>query len=385
MEIPERCTGSEGNRKATSFLKEELSFLGFETESFKFDAMDWNDGGASLTAGDTDFEVFLSPYSRGCTVNAQLASAASTTELEKGTFRDKILLLHGEITKEQLMPKNFIFYNPEEHKKIISLLERSYAKAIVCATGRNPELAGGIYPFPLIEDGDFDIPSVYMTKEEGKRLLSYTGKQATLLSTSKRIPGTGYNVTGKKGKDNLKRIVITAHIDAKKGSPGATDNATGIAVLLILADMLKNYSGDKQIELTALNGEDHYAVPGQMNYIQSNKYQFDNILLNINIDGAAYKEGKSCFSFFDLPDDIYKKALGIMEKHPDITEGIQWPQGDHSIFIQYGRPAIAVSSKWFIENDAQDITHTPKDNIDIVDCNKIIDITEAICELINKL
>jgi len=30
-----------------------------------------------------------------------------------------VLLLRGEIAKEQLMPKNFTFYNPDEHKRII--------------------------------------------------------------------------------------------------------------------------------------------------------------------------------------------------------------------------------------------------------------------------
>ncbi len=284
------------------------------------------------------------------------------------------------------MPKNFVFYNPEEHRQIVSLLEESKAKAIICATGRNAALAGGGYPFPLIEDGDFDIPSVYMTEEEGKKLLPYIGKQVTLNSVSKRIPGKGYNIVGKKGEDSPKRIVITAHIDAKKGTPGAIDNATGVTVLLILAELLSDYSGNKQIEIVAFNGEDYYAVPGQMKYIAENQGKFGNILLNINIDGAAYKEGKSAFSLFDLPDIIKDKSSEIINKHPDITEGVQWPQGDHSIFIQNGVPAIAVSSQWFTENiESQDITHTAKDNLDIVDYNKIIDIAEAINELVRGL
>lgn len=109
-------------------------------------------------------------------------------------------------------------------------------------------------------------------------------------------------------------------------------------------------------------------------------------LLNINIDGAGYKEGKSAFSFFDLTEKMQKKAYKILEQYTGIVEGEQWPQGDHSIFIQNGRPAIAVSSKWFIDNiNGQDITHTPKDNIGIVDCTKLVEIAEAIALLIKKL
>lgn len=110
--------------------------------------------------------MFVSPYSLGFEGTARLAGAPSIQELEKGNSQDKLLLLSGEIAKEQLMPKNFVFYNPEEHRRIISALEKSGAKAVLCATGKNPSLAGGVYPFPLIEDGDFDIPSVFMTEEE---------------------------------------------------------------------------------------------------------------------------------------------------------------------------------------------------------------------------
>lgn len=385
-DISERCVGSEGNIKATNFFNDTLLSMGWITETPKFSAMDWIDGGATLKANHVDFKVLVSPYSIGCSVNAQLASAINISELEKGNFQDKILLLYGDIAKEQLMPKNFVFYNPEEHQKIISLLEKSKMKAIICATGRNVVFAGGVYPFPLIEDGDFNIPSVYMTEEESKRLLPYIGKELSLQSNSKRIPSTGYNVIGRKNENGLDRIVVTAHIDTKKGTPGATDNATGIAVLLILAELLEDYSGDKQIELVAFNGEDYYAVPGQMNYIMANQDKFDNILLNINIDGVAYKEGKSTFSFFDLPCNIHKKSLEIIREHSEITEGVLWPQGDHSIFIQHGRPAIAISSQWFTENtNSQDVVHTPKDNIDIVDFNKIVDIAEAINDLIRTL
>ena len=123
-----------------------------------------------------------------------------------------------------------------------------------------------------------------------------------------------------------------------------------------------------------------------MNYIMANEGKFNRILININIDGAGYKTGKSAFSFFDLPEDLQKKAEEVLKDFPGIVEGIQWPQGDHSIFLQHGRPAIAVSSKWFIDNiDSQTITHTPEDNIDLVDCHKIVELAEAITSFIQKI
>ncbi len=386
VDIPERTTGSPGNRTATEFFKDQLESLGWATESQEFDAVDWKDGGATLNAGNKEFSVLVSPWSNGCSVRAVLESASSIGELENGDFKGKVIFLHGEIAGEQLMPKNFVFYNPESHQRIISLLEGSGARAIICATGRNAALAGGVYPFHLIEDGDFDIPSVYMTEEEGEKLAGFIGKEVILNSKSERIPGKGYNVTGRKGKQGNGRIVISAHIDSKKGTPGAIDNATGVVVLLLLAALLKNYAGQRQIEIIAFNGEDYYSVPGQMAWIMANQDKFDNILFNINIDGAGFKEGQSAISFYDLPDSIRNIAIRVIEKYPGITKGKPWPQGDHSIFLHYGRPAIAVSSEWFTENiDNQDITHTPKDNIGIVDCNKLVELAAALSDLITKV
>jgi aminopeptidase YwaD len=356
-----------------------MASLGWQTAVSELDVMDWEDGGATLHVENQELKVLVSPYSLGCSVQAPLICAASPAELERQEIAGKILLLHGEITKEQLMPKNFVFYNPEEHQKIITLLEQSRPAAIISATGRNAALAGGVYPFPLIEDGDFDIPSVYTTEEEGKKLLSCIGQNAMLHSRSTRVPAKAYNVVARRGENMDKRFVITAHIDAKKGTPGAIDNATGVVTLLLLADLLKDYRGGSLLEIVAFNGEDYYAASGQMDYIRKNQDNFKHIALNINIDGAGYKEGKSAVSFFNLPAAIQAKAHEMVAKFEGITEGIQWSQGDHSIFVQFGCPAIAVTSQWFLEHiDSQEITHTPKDNLDIVDCRKIIGIAEAL-------
>lgn len=384
--IGERSVGSEGNREATRFLEDEFQKAGWKTIASEFDAIDWHDGGASLECNGKTLEVFTGPYSLSFRGSAELLTASTIGELERSGMEGKIILLHGEIAREQLMPKNFVFYNPEEHQKIIALLEKGKPAAVIGATGRNSALAGGVYPFPLIEDGDFDIPSVYMTEEEGNRLLPFAGCIVTLNSVSVRIPGKGYNIIAVKGPEGADRIVVTAHIDAKKGTPGAIDNATGVIVLLLLADLLSDYDGKRQIELVAFNGEDYYAVPGQMNYIAANSEKFSNIILNINIDGAGYQEGESAFSEFNLPVDLSSRLIRVIESHPGITTGPQWPQGDHSIFVQFGVPAVAVSSIWFIDNmEVQDITHTPKDRPEITDNRKIVEIARALNEFIRVI
>lgn len=385
-QITDRSVGSDGNRAASCYFERVISSLGWSVETQEFDAIDWIDGGASLNCGEVAFEVNVSPYSLGCSVEGKLVVISSADDLEKSNIVGSVLLLHGDIAKEQLMPKKFVFYNPDHHQHIISLLEKGKPKAIISATGRNADLAGGVYPFPLIEDGDFDIPSVYMTDVEGERLASYAGKPMLLNSISTRVPGKGCNVIARKGSQTGRHIVVTAHIDAKKGTPGAIDNATGVVALLLVAELLKDYAGKNLIEVVALNGEDYYSVPGQMRYLQDYADRFDQIALNINIDGAGYKQGMTALSFYGLTEKVEKKVKQIITEFDGLIEGAPWVQGDHSMFIQNGCPAIAVTSDWFSAHiDSQEITHTPKDNIAIVDCSKLVEIAQALSQFIRNI
>lgn len=382
-EIGERRVGSNANIKSTNYIKEVLKKAGWETAETRLDVMDWESSGTTLTCNGEIFEAESSHYSNGFKGKGSLVAVSTVSQLESTEIKNKIVLLNGEIASQQLAPKNFPFWNPEEHQHIISLLEKGEPKAIICATERNSATAGGVYPFPLIEDGDFDIPSVFMKDTEGHRLLPLEGKEIELISNAKRIPSTAYNIIAVKNPEIQQKIVISAHIDTKIGTPGAIDNATGVATILLVASMIKDITSKYQIELAFFNGEDYYAAPGQIKYMLQNHGKFKNIILNINIDGAAYNEGSSSFSPFDLPENIYKTLHDIISENPDTVEGLPWYQGDHSMFIQNGCPAIAVSSQWFIENmETQEITHTPKDNLSIVDYNKVADCAIVIKNLI---
>lgn len=385
-DIGERGVGSEANRNATSYAENVLKESSWNTEATELSVIDWITEGASLTCKGESFEVFSSHYSLGCSVKGELVAIDSVSQLEKTDISDKIVLLYSEIAAQQIAPKNFPFWNPEEHQYLISVLEKGNPKALVCATERNSAMAGGVYPFPLFEDGDFDIPSVYMKDTEGEKLLVFAGQTVELISKAKRIPETAFNIIGTKSNQTKERIVITAHIDTKIDTPGAIDNGTGVTVVLLLAELLKDYSGKYPIELVIFNGEDYYGAPGQVKYIEQNMGRFGDMLLNINIDGAGYEEGLSCFSHFNLPENILGNLYEVLTGTPELVEGLPWYQGDHSLFLQNGCPAIAVSSNWFIENmESQELTHTPKDNLNVVNYERVAECAVGIAELIHKL
>ena len=384
LEISNRRVGSEGNRAATGFFAEVASAYGFRVEAPEFRCIDWSEEGAHLTAGDETFEVHASPYSLGIRAEAPLAVASTLGELEAVEAANRILLVRGEIAREQLMPVNFPFYNPEEHPRILGLLQARKPLAIVAATSRNPELAGAVYPFPLIEDGDFDIPSVYMTDEEGARLAAHAGRTASLDSRAQRIPSAGCNVVARKGTDAPQRVVFCAHIDAKRGTPGALDNAAGVVVLLLLAELLEGCEGRLGVELVALNGEDYYAAPGEISYLEQNRGKMGDIALNVNLDAPGHLQGNTHYSLYGCPDALASAIRGTLSGREGLVEGEEWYQGDHMVFVQNQVPALAITSERFMEIETT-VAHTALDTPDLVDRAKLADVALALRDLLLAL
>ncbi|OPY25688.1 MAG: alkaline phosphatase isozyme conversion aminopeptidase [Methanocella sp. PtaU1.Bin125] len=378
---PGRQTGSSGNRVATDFFASAIGSWGYDVDTTPFPCMDFESYGASLICDGHSYAVFPSPFTTSCDVTARLISVATMAELQKCRCKGKILLMKGELCAEHLMPRNYPFYNPEHHQKIIALLDKKQPAAIVTATGKNPALMGALYPYPLFDDGDFDIPSVYCTDATGEEIAARAGSEFSLAIDARRIPSTACNVLARKNPGARKKIVVCAHIDARPTTPGALDNASGVVTLMLLAEMLRDYRGKTGIELVAISGEEHYSAAGELDYLDRYGSELDRVVLAVNIDGTGYVKGKTAFSLYGLPKTIERYAREALGGCDTITEGEQWYAGDHMIFVQGGRPAIALTSDRAAELTAE-IIHTSRDTPDLVDCRKLVDAAAALKTLI---
>lgn len=381
---PNRRTGSSGNREATDFFKETIRPFGYDVDAAPFACLDYISAGAILKNDEESFEIHPSPYSLGCDVFAEPVVVTTVDELESANCQGKILLMKGEICSEQLMPKNFVFYNPEHHQKIIALLESRQPAVIITATERKPEQVGALYPFPLIVDGDFDIPNVYCKDTIGEALAAHQGESFQLRIDGRRIPSVGTNVIARLHPGASRKIVLTAHIDAYEDAPGAADNASGTVVLLLLAEMLSGYQGDHCVEIAAFNGEDHYSVAGQMDYLKRYGEQLPKVFLAVNIDGVGYKRGKSAYSFYGCPPQIEGKAEEVFRSFPGLVRGEPWFAGDHMIFVQNHAPSIAFTSEYAPEL-LRTVIHTVADAPDIIDYTKLVEVANSIHALVRSL
>jgi aminopeptidase YwaD len=381
---PDRRVGGSGNLAATRLFAKQAASCGFDVDVAELDCVDWEHGDITLSAGEETFEAFIGMYSMPFDATAPLSRASTVEEVEGSSFEGSILLLDGEIAREQFMPKNFVFFNPDGHRRAVAAIEAARPAAVIAATAKNPGLTASLYPFPLFEDADFDIPHVYMTDVEGERLARHVGKDVALAFESTRIPARAEHVVATKRGTGEGRVVVFGHVDSRQGTPGALDNATAVTAIMLLAELLEDYDGALSIELAPLNGEDYYAAPGHMAWVRENAGRFGEIVLGMNLDGMGLKDSATAVSTYECPDDIEAVVGDALARHAGMERGAPWPQSDHSIFIQNGVPALAITSAEF-EWLSSEIAHTEKDVPDLVDPTKIVESAEFMRDVIMDL
>ena len=371
LEYGERLTGSLKNKEIAEYAKSYFKKNGYRVEEQNFSCIDWNEKGVELLFAGKKISAEASYYSPGCKIEAEYVKLSTIDDLEKSFLENKIAVLFGELTAEQIMPKSFAFYNPEHHQKIINLLEKKNPAAIITLVDNDTS---------VFEDGDFDIPSVYVSKDVGKRIFKSESKIALTIK-AERIPSTGSNIIARINENIDKKIVITAHLDTKYGTPGALDNGTGIVILLLLSKLIKPEIIDCCLELLLLNGEDYYSTPGQIKYMEEYLAKDNNIILAINCDGVGLMNSKTAVAKMGLP----KENEMIINKLIDQRENFEiidpWVEGDHMLFKMNNIATVALTSKKIFEM-IDNIIHTKEDKIELVDYKIINEVINFLEELI---
>jgi aminopeptidase YwaD len=377
VNIGERPVGTPNNRKAQSYIGAIFQQHGYDVEYQEFDCVDWKGHAVSLYVGNQPVPAAISPYSLPCDVTTEYETIGNVAQLEECDVRGKIAVLHGDLTKEAIMPKNFRFWNPEEHQHIVRLLEAKRPTALITVSFSD-EL-----PIPIIEDGDFRIPCAVVSRKSGLSLLAHPSAPLSLKIASTRQNAKGANVIARTRRNfDQKKIVFTAHMDTKPGTPGALDNASGVVTLLILSQLVRAKHLNSGFEFVVLNGEDYYSSAGEIAYLEQYQSEFPGILLNINCDGVGLKGSKIGVSYLGCPDSLFACCEQVRQNNSIVEVIAPWYQGDHMIFVAQQVPALTVtSSDVFPLVDT--LVHTEKDTLDLLDSKSILHAAEFLVGLID--
>lgn len=370
-----RPVGTDENQRITARLAEIMESRGLVTQAPAFDCFVWERSESWITSEGSRILIHPSPFSLPFSGSVPVVFADSYEQLASLDFTGALLCLKGASAAEPLMPKDFPLYYPDEHKQLIELLERKNPAAVLACTEKHP--MSGMSPYPLFEDGAFTLPSAYAEASSADSL----GASAEVRIGSQRIPARSSQLIGTLKGTGCGKVIVCAHMDTKYDTPGALDNASGVLMMLHIMERLSREHLPVDVDFVPFNGEEYFAVSGQMTYLNHLGESVSQVNLVINIDGCGYRGSKHALSWYNMDNEIQQMLEQAAESSSVLTSGEQWYEGDHSMFAFQGIPCIAVTSSDLTES-VLELTHTWNDTPDHADPMLIEAGAEELSDLI---
>jgi len=212
----------------------------------------------------------------------------------------------------------------------------------------------------------------------------------------------------KKGNDEI--IIIGAHYDTNKGTPGADDNGSGIAVLLELAKLVKNATFTKTVRFVAFSTEEvpSFKTSTMGSYIYAKQAKEENIVAMISLEMLGYYSDEKGSQHYPLWYGIGRSKKGnfigvvsnFRSRHlkdqvanalkPHLPVESAWGFGfipgfdwsDHWSFWQFNYPAIMITDTALYRNPHY---HGSTDTPETLDYEKMTDLTKGLAETLNVL
>jgi len=217
------------------------------------------------------------------------------------------------------------------------------------------------------------------------------------------------------GKTRPKEIVVMgAHYDSARQSPGADDNGSGVAALLEIARMVKDNPQSRTVRLVFfVNEEPPYfgtSRMGSWQYARESKRKGEDIRAMIALDSLGrfseepqsqhypamlakeFPDTANFVAFVSRTEDVglVRDTVGAFrEKTPVPSEGAALPGfldgvgfSDHWSFWQFGYPAVMVSDTAFFRWREY---HTPNDTMEQIDFLVLTRVTVGLRDVVVSL
>ena len=209
-------------------------------------------------------------------------------------------------------------------------------------------------------------------------------------------------------------VIVGAHYDSVLGSPGANDNATGVAALLEISRHLSTLTGQSQLRFVAfVNEEPPFFDSNQMGsrcYARQLRKEGKRVRAMLSLETMGFyrdEKGSQHYPPFFSPfypnaanfiafvgnfksRSLVRQAVRYFKQHsnfpvesastPSFVPGVSW--SDHGSFWREGYPAFMVTDTAFYRYPYY---HTSQDTSDKVDYLKLTLVTEGVCHVVRRL
>lgn len=221
-------------------------------------------------------------------------------------------------------------------------------------------------------------------------------------------------VAQRSGRERPDEIVIVgAHYDTVPGTPGADDNASGIAVLLAIAAQLKELAPARTLRLVAFVNEEppFFTTPTMGSFVHAAGCQqrSERVVAMIALDGLGYYTEQPASqrypaSFFGLlyptvgnflgfladsdSSELLRRSLKRFRERAQLpTEGAVLTRSaatwsDHWAFWEHGYPAILITDTLLFRHPAY---HESGDTVERLDFDRLALIADALAPVVAAL
>jgi aminopeptidase YwaD len=372
-EIGPRPLGSQANQAAAAYIAEGFAACGLEVEQQAFPCPLWEEIDTQLEVAGQSVTAWANTFSASCDVTAPIVTMGTVAELEAAELAERIGVLYGDLTKGHGFGARSAVYYPEHPQKIVRLLEEKAPAALLLV---NPLLG---CQERLMRDLEFPIPSATVPAKAGLTLLQHGGQTAHLRIEAHQSPSQFCNVVARKSKDRQERVTFLAHFDTMTGAPGASDNGSGVAVLLALAQALAEKELPIGLEWIAVNGEEVGGV-GDAAYLRQHEGELEQILALINVDGAGQRLGANSITVMGALESLEAQVRRVHELYPGVAWVEPWYESDHSAFLWRGVPCIPISSV-----GGANITHLPSDTVGWISPAKLAEVVSLTTDIVESM
>ena len=195
----------------------------------------------------------------------------------------------------------------------------------------------------------------------------------------KNVVGTLHGV----GLESDAVIILCAHYDTTKTSPGANDDGSGVAAMLAIAHVCSQYSFNHTIKFIAFSGEE-VGTCGSHAYAKEAYANRENIhaVFNLETFGNTSQGGKELFILKTARTEwISQFSQEIAEKYYELCNLKMVSIGnrpcDHQSFLEYGYDAVQ-----FVQLNRGDYPlHSPEDSIEKINYTYLVNVTKLICAI----
>ncbi len=366
--IGPRPPGSPANRRATDHLIRCLEEADLEVSALEFTATWWEPGPVRLEVHDEILSLDPTPFARPCDVRGPVLRRSTRASLAGDeALAGSVLVLDGDLTTEPLFPKSFPFLDLPDQRAFIDDLERLRPAAVIAVVDRAS-------PYAFFEDPDLAFPYAVVGPSVGRQLGDGTVIRLRVAGALNQGPGVNVSArTPADGSDG--RSVLSAHVDSKVTTPGAFDNAGGVATLLSLAESRR--LNDRPVEFVFFNGEDHYAAPGEQAWLAAS--DLASIRQVLNIDGAGVAGRGTAVSPMACPPDVEDRLAAAVAGRPGWSVAGPWYESDHAIFAMQGIPSLAITSEG-VHELLVDLAHTERDTLEVVDAGILVEVAGFVAD-----